>query len=210
MKRYLPAAVACLLVLVCGVVHGFWTDRWRPPAETAAAAARMADLPLRLGDWDGQDLELKGTQPGGTAGALERKYVNRRTGEALTIYLVCGRPGPVAIHTPDVCYGSSGYEIGPRSKAGPRDGGEFWTADASRSTATDETRLRVYWAWNAGGGWSAPDDARLAFVRAPVLYKLYVQRELTGEGRAAQEEPCLAFLRVLLPELDRALFAPGS
>jgi hypothetical protein len=210
MKRFFPAATACVLVIVCGVVHGFWTDRWAAPVETAAAAARMEQLPMDLGDWSGQIVEDKNPTAGGTAGSIQRRYVNRKTGEAVNIYLVCGRPGPVATHTPEVCYAAGGYEVGAKSKADLYDGAAFWTADAVRRKATEESRIRLYWGWTAGAGWYAPDDARIAFHRAPVLFKLYVQRELAAAAPPVADEPCAAFLRVLLPALDRTLFTAES
>ncbi len=90
---------------------------------------------------------------------------------------------------------------------------EFFRADAVQPKQAEETRLRIYWAWNDGKGWSAPDDARLssvAYRHSPVLYKLYVQRDLNGPAQASREEPCQSLLKVLLPELDRTLFARGS
>ena len=77
----------------------------------------------------------------------------------------------------------------------------------------DVTRLRLYWAWNDGQGWNAPDDARWTYVayrHSPVLYKLYVLRDLSGATPVSKEEPCQAFLQAMLPEMDRTLFAPGS
>ena len=59
MTRLFTALVASVLVIACGVVHGYWTDRWQPPAETAAAAARMDALPLEVGDWNGTPIEVK-------------------------------------------------------------------------------------------------------------------------------------------------------
>jgi hypothetical protein len=209
MKRCLPALIACLLVVVCGVVHGFWTDRWRPPTEAAEAAARMDALPQEIGDWKGETVPDKNPTAGGTAGSIQRRYTNRRTGESVSIYLVCGRVGPVAEHTPDVCYVAAGFDVGPKSLAAVADGASFWTADAARTKDVGDTRLRLYWAWSADGRWSAPDNPRFAFVRAPALFKLYVQRDLADGGPAAQEEPCVNFLRALLPELNKTLFSTG-
>jgi hypothetical protein len=124
--------------------------------------------------------------------------------------LVGGRPGPVSIHTPEACYGASGFVVGmPTRTMGPDAKSEFWTTDAVRTRATEETRLRLFWAWNAGDGWSAPDSPRQRFARYGVLHKLYVLRELNGPDDAGKDEPCLAFLRDLLPELERTLF-PAS
>ena len=216
MTRFFPALAASALVLVCGGVHGFWTDRWQMrPAETTDAAARMAALPLEVGDWSGEALAVKDPQAGGVAGTLQRHYENRRTGDAVSVYMVCGRPGPVSIHTPEACYGASGFALGGKIKAAVREQRDtFWSADAVKTKAGEETRLRLYWAWNTGNGWTAPDgDPRWTFTtgsHAPVLYKLYVTRDLNGPASSATADPCQTFLQAMLPEMDRALHAPGS
>ena len=131
-----------------------------------------------------------------------------------------GRPGPVATHTPEVCYGASGYLVGTK-KAVPMDTkgapGQFWTSVAVKTKVTDELRVRIYWAWNAGQGWVASADARQQFprFRYPVLHKLYVVRDLSGVSTAAggkstdRDEVCEAFLKAFLPELNHALFRTG-
>jgi hypothetical protein len=214
MMRSIFAATASLALVASGLVHGFWTDRWQPAAAPADAAARLDSLPDELGDWKGTRLQVKPSQAGvGVAGYIQRRYVHRRTGVTVVLALVCGRPGPVSIHTPEACYVASGYAVGPRSRvrpAGETTPDEFWTADATRTNASDETRLRLYWGWYAGGGWAAADAPRLTFARQPVLHKLYVLRELGGPGEPDRGEPCQDFLQVLLPELQRTLFAPGS
>ncbi len=212
MMRWFAALIGSTALIVCGIVHGFWTDRWTPPVETAEAAARLEQVPLELGDWDGEVNEVKPGEAGaGVAGCIKRRYVNRKTGAAVSLFLVCGRPGPVSIHTPEVCYGASGFMVGTKDtyKLGESDGA-LWKTDAIRVSATDETRLRLFWGWNGGDGWTASTDARVQFVRRPVLHKLYVVRELTTPGDAGRSEPCEEFLRVLLPSLQKELFAPGS
>jgi hypothetical protein len=105
---------------------------------------------------------------------------------------------------------ASGYVVGtPTRVSGPDSESEFWTTEAVRHRATEETRLRLYWAWNAGNGWVAPESPRQRFAPCPVLHKLYVLRELNGPVDAGNDEPCMAFLKTLLPELDRTLFPPA-
>jgi hypothetical protein len=207
MMRLLAALTASLLTLAGGYVHGLWTDRWQPAVEPAVALERYNTIAMALGDWLGEPVAAS-TSASDAAGDLQRRYVNRKTGQVVVVALVCGRPGPVSIHTPDACYVASGFAVGePRRTSGPDQNSEFWTTDAVRTRVTEETRLRLYWAWNAGQGWSAPDSPRQRFASFPVLHKLYVLRELAGPGETVKEEPCLAFMRVFLPELDRALFA---
>ena len=82
-----------------------------------------------------------------------------------------------------------------------------------KSKAGQETRPRIYWGWNAGKGWTAPDgDPRWTFTagrHAPVLYKLYVSRHLVHRPSRARRS--LSELSpALLPEMDQGLIAPGS
>jgi hypothetical protein len=209
MLQLLSSITATGLLIACGILHGRWTDRWQPSLEPAKAAARLLDVGLILGEWEGQDLEAKPSSVTATlAGSLQRRYVNQRTGQAVLVALVCGRPGPVSIHTPDVCYAASGYQLGARDRINTASKtGEFWTADAVRTRATEESRIRIFWAWNHGQGWIASDDARIQFARQPVLHKLYVIRDLPALNEKPADDPCLAFMEVFLPELDRALFA---
>src|SRR5438309_1083097 len=166
MKYYLPAAVGLSAVLITGIVHGFWTDRWVVSEELSACVARLEKIPLDLGEWQGQEVERVPPASGGAAGHLVRRYVHQQNGTVVTVAIVCGRPGPVAVHTPDVCYGASGYDVGaPHRVTVPANKGEFWTADAVKGSATGDTKLRIYWSWNDGSGWVASDNARQTFPR---------------------------------------------
>src|SRR4051794_3958486 len=116
MTRWIFAATASVALVGAGLVHGFWTDRWSASTEVNQAAARISDVPVRFGDvWEGDNIEVKPGQIGaGVAGCLQRRYVNKATGQSVVIALVNGRPGPVATHTPEVCYGASGYVVGDK------------------------------------------------------------------------------------------------
>src|SRR5262249_10080915 len=210
----LPAAIAIIAVLLCGVVHGFWTDRWGVAGKPAEAAARLTEIATELEDWQSRDLDLDQRQLGPVSGYLHRRYVNRRTGDAVTLFMICGRPGPISIHTPDVCYSANGFEVAtPVKYAAPSDsslpGEEFWTAGLQKKKATEQTNLRIFWAWNATGSWMAADNPRVTFARQPFLYKLYLLHELATPEQPLEEDPSIDFMRLLLPELRRALF-PGA
>jgi len=212
MLRLFCCLVATGLLLACGLVHGYWTDRWIPPTDLTRSAERMDDVPLTVGDWDGHPLEVKATAVDPhLARHLERRYVNRVTGEAVSIALVVGRPGPVSIHTPEVCYSASGYVITSRGESAiPGRQEEFFTMDAVRARASEESRIRLLWAWSAGSGWETASAPRLKFAHHRVLYKLYVTRDLTNLGEPSREDPCVTFLQGFLPVLDQILFKQES
>jgi len=209
MKRMLPALAAMTLVLVAGFVHGFWTDRWRTSRAVENAVANLDRVPRSIGDWKAEPIPSD-LADRAIAGQLYLHYVNQKTGDSIVLVLVCGRPGPVATHTPDVCYGASGFKVGPKvpfTPPGCKDD-RFFTTDAQQSSAAEQKRVRIFWAWFAAGHWQAPDQPRVVFSRRPVLYKLHVQRDLLAD-MPLDQDPCADFLRQLLPELQKAL-EPGT
>ena len=138
MLRLVPPLIAAVLLVGTGIVHGFWTDRWAPAVEPRIAADRLGTIPMTIGDWDGKIPDKPGESVPGVVGSVQCLYTNRVTGQVVTVAMVCGRPGPVAIHTPESCYTASGYDLGPRSAVNVEPGIDFWTADAVRVKATEE------------------------------------------------------------------------
>jgi Protein of unknown function (DUF3485) len=208
MYRLIFTGLAAGMLLACGLVHGYWTDRWTPATDLAEAAARLERMPEVVGDWVGEKVEVKASAVDPLiAGHQERRYRNEKTGEVVSLALVVGRAGPVSIHTPEVCYAASGFSIANRSETMvPGVNQEFLTMEALKANQTTETHIKLFWAWNAGHGWMTAKDPRPAFARYRVLHKLYVSRDLTNVGEPTREDPCLSFLQEFLPVLDKTLF----
>ena len=219
MSRLGTILAGVAVLVLCGVLHGVWTDRWATSAAVEDAAARLNAVPAAFAGWEGQDVELDARQRAvaGGCGYLLRRYVHRQTREAVTVFLVCGRPGPVSVHQPDVCYQGAGYRKAAEGRvevkvdpASPP--AEFKTAEMRYDGFDLPNRLRILWSWSATGDWEAPGNPRFAFARHKFLYKLYVIRELSEkETRAKGKESdatdsCARFLRLLLPELRTSLF----
>lgn len=213
MLRRLPQLTALIILFTVGLVHGRWSGRSASPQELKSRAAAVDRIPLVLGDWHGQSqtLDERMIQVAGISHYLMRRYQNERTGDKLTVLLVCGPPGPISVHTPEVCYAGIGYQqAGPLTKqrvgAEPPLGDEFWLAEMAKPDALVPENLRILYGWSVGGPWTASDHPRLDFGGAPALYKLYVVREDGTESASSSEsDPGESFLRQFLPQLRKAL-----
>jgi hypothetical protein len=202
------------VVTTSGIIHGLWTSRWKLSDQPAKAAERLEQVPLLIGDWDGDAAEIDSRQirAAGAGGYLSRRYVNRQTGEVVWTTVLCGPPGPIAVHPPDVCFRGAGFQpaaIPTRhtvSRPSGSEHAEFWTAKFVKSEPTGPAAMRVLWAWSGTGAWLAPDNPRLAFARHKVLYKLYVQTGALPGSDPDEHAHLDDFARLFLEELNRCLF----
>jgi hypothetical protein len=207
MRRLLPVAAAFIVLLFSGLVHGVWTDRWSDGHDLDEAAAKLDELPLIVGDWRGQKIPQPNRKSGGLAGSISCRYMHRQTGKEVTVFLGVGRPGPVSIHTPDVCYNALGFEMEPRQEftvpAGSvASGSKFFTARGKKLKGADQTRMRIFWAWNTGSKWLIADNPRFAFANQRILYKVYFLREMAAASEPLADDPCVQLMHQLLPVLQ--------
>lgn len=215
MHRRLLTLAALPLLAGYGVAEGLWTDRWQLSHEAEQAPARLGRVPLAVGDWQAEALEMDPREAARAeiSGYLMRRYVHRTTGASVTALLVCGPPGRVAVHTPDVCYAGAGYRLKGEparqaveaNAAGPA---LFWVARFAKPHAVVPEDLRIRWSWSATGAWAAPDYPRFHFAGSRVLYKLYVIEPVEGTEEASDKAPGVQFLREFLPQLQGCLFPP--
>jgi hypothetical protein len=211
--RMFLLVTALLAVVAFGVAEGRWTNRWSSSRALEKAAARLADVPATIGDWVSSDQALDPRQVAQAEmeGYLQRRYVHRSSGASLSVLLVCGRPGPTAVHTPDICLPASGYnQAGAPQRQrinvpGDAAAAEFWSARFQKSSDTAEP-FQVYWSWNAAGEWVASDHPRFQFGRYPFLYKLYVTRPVVVTEDSHTADQRAEFLAAFLPEVHRVLF----
>ena len=149
----------------------------------------------------------------GLEGFISRGYKNDATGKSVSLLLMCGRPGPVSVHTPEICYPGAGFELiqthPSEVRVGAEPVGNFLKADFERREAIPADRLRIYWSWNASGTWTVPENPRFVFAPHPVVYKLYLISTVDKDREQSTDNEMMDFLSQLLPELQNALF-PNS
>jgi hypothetical protein len=215
MKHKLTIAVAVIVLVASGLVHGFWSERWHPSVALVEAEARVERVPMVVGDWKAEtiDTDQGAFRQAGAQRFWTRSYVNTRKNTSILVILMCGRAGRMAVHTPEVCYRGAGYELGRKEEAvrilsSQGTGlGSFWTARFFKPTGL-ASDLRLFWGWNDGTGWQASANPRWDFGGKPFLYKLYVSHEAPAAGRLATDG-AQDFLRQFLPELNKTLMEPS-
>ena len=212
--RKLPVIAALAVLVFSGLVHGLWTDRWGRPAALEDALARVERVPLSFGPWQGRplDSDQDSFERTGAQAYWVRQYTNAHTKRSVSVILMCGRAGRMAVHTPQVCYSGAGFDMlrPPAQYPVAFDGkqGRLWTARFAKPN-TPGSELRLCWAWNARGVWEAPSSPRWSFRGEPFLYKLYVIEEgaAYSSNAAAQADVLADFLPHLFVVLQSSLFS---
>ena len=117
----------------------------------------------------------------------------------------------MCIHTPDVCYAGSGFEVEKPTRftlpsATAEASAQFWTARFVRERAAGKTNLRIFWSWHDADSWKIADNPRVSFAGERVLYKLYLIREMVQTDEPLEGDPCVEFMQDLLPVFRRTVF----
>lgn len=213
LKRYFPIAIVAAMILGSGYAHAVWTDRWTVSPAVQNSVKRLSKVPHRLGTWEGSDREMDPRQlaQAGAVGHVARTFENSSDQSKVMVLLMCGRAGPMSVHSPDICYRGAGFVLDgqpaqylvpfePKGRTA-----EVMRANFTKQDGAETQRLRIYWTWLGKDRWQAPNSPRGHFSGQTALYKLYVIREFTQPEAKVDEEACQDFLQRLFPALDTAL-----
>ena len=216
----LSLAAVVALTLVSGVIEGRIRNRWGPSEAMRTAAERLEKVPRSFGGpqndrWQMQSAETMSedtVEMLECAGYFVRTYANRQTGERVSVFIIVGPPGPIAVHTPEICYPSRAYKSRDnrqRVAIADIDGRDdnFW-ALTFKSNGADRNLSRVYYAWSTGGRWLAASDARFGFAGWPYLYKIQLSCNLPEGTDMNTGDTCREFLKDFVPATRRCLIEP--
>lgn len=218
MERKIQGMAALIsVVILFGLLHGVTSGRWQFSADRLEEMApRLKDVPMVIGSWSGVNQPVEEEEQftrHGVVSWLVRRYTDRRTGQEVEVMMVCGRAGPIAVHTPDVCYKNAGFheETAQQRVEVPTEAGymaQFLTSRFAKVGATSSIKLDIWWCWGCDGKWEAPESARFHYARSPYLYKLYVIRNLPLG--AVNDKNCSRFISDCLPTITASIFPQTS
>ncbi|WP_235908430.1 exosortase-associated EpsI family protein [Roseiconus nitratireducens] len=200
-RRY---AVVALLVLIVmsGVVHGYLDGRWSLAEDKTRLGEQLLEIPAEFGDWQ---LVEEGELADSAAkmlrcyGSVVRVYRHQPTGSIINVAVLYGPRGPIAVHTPEICYSSEGTEQAGKARVETvtTDGQQhhFWSVQFLEDGNPDPS-LEVWYGWSNGDAFTAADHPR--FWPTADLYKI----QLAGPVAQSDFNACKSFLASLLPHLE--------
>lgn len=196
----LLACAAVILTLLSGLWQGQIRNRWGAAPAVAPAIQALEEMPREFGSWQSvRDLELEKTvvEILECSGYVHRLYQHKTTGQVVNVVVLLGPPGPISVHTPEVCYAGQGFEAaGERRRVelaakNKKERNEFWSVrmnNAKDASASQE----VLYAWSTGGAWETPESPRWTYRRQPYLYKIQAASLAVNNGPLAPMQSELA------------------
>ena len=214
--RWVRLAVVAMILAVSGGTR-FWQERRLEQTLQAGRVSpfRLADLPMDLGDWKGQNSVMNPTIIRGTGSSdmISRRYVNQRTGVAIDAVVLYGPTSEMFIHTPEVCYPAAGFD--PMDSPVERPIVVESTTTSTNKTAVPFRSLaftkgeggladiqEVYYSLWYDGGWTTRTTTPKASQRIPGMYKVQIARRISAHERRDIDNPCESFLASLIVEIE--------
>jgi hypothetical protein len=215
-NQILALALAIGITLTTAILYGRWTHSWNTAAAEPAATV-FQNLPHEIGPWKLEEsLEIKPS-------ALEILqcnhysqgwYRNGDTGERAMLTLLLGPPGPMSVHTPEICYSAVDFiPVAERQRVKVRPGVEDDTAWMVQFNSAHDLQAgitRVYYAWSDGTHWTAAEEPRVTFGGQPFLFKVQILTQLPTNAVSAVEDSARSIFRDFLPEFAKCAAAIDS
>jgi hypothetical protein len=216
--RWVRVALACVVLAASGGIRAWQVRRIQGVLrDERTAPFPLAQVPLTLGDWRGEPttIDPKIARGTGATDLITRQYVDQRTGTTLAAIILYGPSTEVYGHVPERCYPTAGFEqvAGPdlRDVRAGRLDVPFRSLVYRKGEGGQADRREVYYSWRYGNGrWSLEIGKFKQLERAGGMFKIHVDRLISERERRDVGNPCEAFLKVLIPELERLLAAAAK
>ena len=201
-SRRKPLIVVIVLLITSAVVHGSIDGRWSSKQDLVTQGEKLNELPETAGDWIfNQALEMNESAIRilQCHGWEQREYVHQATGQVITVAVMLGPRGPMAVHTPEVCFDSVGTtqtrDRRPESITTAREDHQLWSVEFADKQSSED-RFESWYGWSDGGRFHASKLPRVWMSN--YLYKI----QLSGPVGSGADQPIQNFLGEFLPQLE--------
>ncbi len=203
---WVATSIAVTIALASGLLHGWLDGRWLDKPNLQAIGEKLKDLPNEFGEWsliEKQELPESAAYMLQCYGYSLQVYQNRKTGRRVNVAVLFGPRGPIAVHTPEVCYSGKGVTASGKTKQVKinSDSQEhtIWRA-GFKSKVDLKPELEAFYAWSDGGNWKAAQYPRIWLTSR--LYKIQLACRPTPDGEVPD---AVLFLQQFLPALQPLL-----
>ena len=204
-KWFIGVGTAIALLVFGSVSHGLLSNRWGIPEDIVSLGKKLTEIPTEIGPWkctQDSKLEENVEKMLEAKGYISRLYTHQTTGESVNVFVVFGPKGPIAVHTPEVCYSARAVtQISERTSTPVEPEfkeGNLWKL-AFETNTVDKRKMNVFYGWSEGGVWQAAANPR--FWRTDYLYKIQTSCQATGKKEDSTDE----FFKLFLPELRKQM-----
>lgn len=213
--RISALSVFLAAVIGMGLVQGRLLGRWGVDESVREVAALLQKVPPRIAGWTSTDFEIPAghLEGAGAEGYLSRRYRHPDAGSAVDILILCGRPGPISLHPPTVCFVQSGMRMLKEPsdvQFTPSGKPAAFVAAVFAAPGLSGDVQRTHWSWSPDGAhWSAPPNPRVAFASVSHLFKIYIsvplEQDIAGEIREQDDPEVDRFIEAFLAQLPASL-----
>jgi hypothetical protein len=171
----------------------------------------LDELPMVLGPWRGEDAKLDSeiARVTGASGIASRIYTDGRTGVKLNVIVLYGPAANIFIHSPEVCYPSSGFRLveGPLIQNIPVGDKKvpFSSLLYEKGFGSVRDRRQVYYTWHHGQTWSPQFLTQKQVDRVPGIFKVHIDRKAGMYEQIDLNDPCIDFLKRLMVDLQQRI-----
>lgn len=200
-------------------MHGSMTNRWGSHFDSQFAVERLAaPLPERVGEWKLRRepiLEEAVIRLLQCPAYISRIYEHEQSGNIVSVAVLLGPPGPISVHTPEICYSSHNFQASRERRLtciqdAKGNDHTFWEVTMTSSGLENATQ-RVLYAWSTGSHWKAAEYPRFKYGGVSHLYKLQLATAANGKNESAEESDSTdTFLAEFLAQLSEQLVASRS
>lgn len=163
---------------------------------------------MEFGSWIGSptDLDARIVEATGSTDHVTRRYLDQRTGVAIDAIVLYGPTSDIFIHAPEICYPKAGFiGVGESPiREIPYQGGlaPFRSLGYTKGEPGHIDYHEVYYAWRFNGRWSTSVSSPKESERIPGMYKVQLARRTAAFESRTVDNPCEAFLALLIPDLE--------
>ncbi len=214
--------IACVLLAISGAIRYGRDLQFRGVYnESVNSPFPLAELPKVLGSWqavEGSESQLdpETARTAGSSDHIIRDYLNTKSGERVSVFVLYGPAIKVFAHSPDACYPAAGYQTVPQSSVegeieipGSATPAEYSKAYYVKNVGGASQYNEAVWTFRHDGKWLSDVKSQWkGFRYHPAMFKVQIDRPIMSI--ATESGPSETITREIIREIEGRLAARNA